>query len=252
MASLSPVESQPELQRLRAAYDRHYESIAGVNTRTAAAELAVGGDFEAIGALEYYALKAHGMTCDDLVVDVGCGTGRLSSQLARRGHRRYAGFDILESAVNYSRVLCGRPDWQFDVTDGLRIGVSDGLADIVCFFSVFTHITHEHTYLYLKEAARLLRKGGIVVMSFLEFGIPIHWAQFESAVRQFGTGAAPVVFLDRIAISRFAEALDFDVLGLVDGDVPTFPIGEEIPLADGRVMKQLGHLGQSLGILRKR
>lgn len=158
----------------------------------------------------------------------------------------------MASAASYARKTCGRPDWEFGVTDGLRIPVLDSTADFACFFSVFTHVAHEHTYLYLEEARRLLRPGGLVVFTFLEFGIPSHWAQFESAVRCFGLDREPIVFLDRNAIVRIAEQLGYEVLALVDGDKPTFPIDEEIVTAGGLVMQGRGYLGQSLSVLRKR
>lgn len=241
-----------DLTQLRDRYDQHYAALTNRHEATQAAHLAVGGDFVSVGALEYYALKAHGLRPDHLVVDIGCGTGRLAVQLAERGHERYAGFDIMAPAVRYACEGCNRPDWEFGVTDGLCIPVPDSAADFACFFSVFTHVAHEHTYLYLEEARRLLRPGGLVVFTFLEFGIPSHWAQFESAVRGFGLNREPIVFLDRHAIGRFAEQLGYDVLALVDGDKPTFPIDEEIITAGGVVMRGRGFLGQSLSVLRKR
>ena len=36
---------------------------------------------------------------------------------------------------------------------------------MVCAFSVFTHMEHEDTYLYLKEALRIVRPGGKFVFS---------------------------------------------------------------------------------------
>ena len=240
-----------DLPQLRSRYEQHYAALTNSHEATKAAHLAVGGDFVAVGALEYYALKAHGLRPDHLVVDIGCGTGRLALQLAERGHERYAGFDIIASAVSYAREACGRPEWEFGVTDGLRIPFLDSVADFACFFSVFTHVAHEHTYLYLEEARRLLRPGGLVVFTFLEFGISSHWVQFESAVRNFGLNREPIVFLDRDAIVRFAQQLGYEVLALVDGDKPTFPIDEEIISAGDVVMKGRGYLGQSLGVLRK-
>ena len=240
------------LLELRRRYQLHYSSLGQRETRDHAAELAVGGDFEAVGALEYYALKAHGLAINHRVVDVGCGTGRLSVQLARRGHEHYAGFDLMPEAVDHARAICRRPDWTFAVTDGLQIATSDGAADFVCFFSVFTHVAHEHTYLYLQESKRVLQAGGLVVFTFLEFKIPSHWVQFEAAILGFGREVEPIVFLDRAAIRSFAARLDLEVLALVDGDVPTFPIEEPITWEDGRVMHGRGYLGQSLAVLRKR
>ena len=238
------------LEQLRHRYDQHYASLLD-GARPAVAERVVGGDFEAVGALEFYALKAHGLQPDHLVVDVGCGTGRLACQLVRRGHQRYVGFDLVPAAVDYARNLCGRPDWRFAACDGLQIDVPDEQADFVCFFSVFTHIAHEHTYLYFREARRVLKSGGLVVFSFLEFSIATHWAQFDAAVQGFGTNSEPIVFLDRTAIRGFAMRLGFEVLAIVDGDVPTFPIDEDIVASDGRRMQGRGYLGQSLAVLRK-
>jgi 2-polyprenyl-3-methyl-5-hydroxy-6-metoxy-1,4-benzoquinol methylase len=48
-----------------------------------ALRLAVGGESEAVGKLEYYLLRSLGLTTGPLVVDVGCGSGRLAQQLAR-------------------------------------------------------------------------------------------------------------------------------------------------------------------------
>ncbi|MDB6168831.1 MAG: methyltransferase domain protein [Verrucomicrobia bacterium] len=240
------------LQTLLDRYKNHYATIAGQHQPDDAAALAVGGEFYTVGALEYYVLKAHGLNESMHVVDVGCGTGRLAAQLARRGHPHYSGFDIMESAVSYARNLCRMPAWKFGVTDGLSVDVPTASADMACFFSVFTHITHEHTFLYLKEAGRLLKPGGLVIFTYLEFAVHSHWDAFAKAVNNFGTDAEPVVFLDRAGLTQFANRLDFEVLALVEGDKPTFPIEEELTLGPCVVMKDRGLLGQSIGILRKR
>jgi ubiquinone/menaquinone biosynthesis C-methylase UbiE len=58
----------------------------------------------------------------------------------------------------------------------------DGEADFVCFFSVLTHLLHEQGFVYLQEAKRVLKPGGKIVFSFLEFAVPDHWAVFEGTV----------------------------------------------------------------------
>jgi 2-polyprenyl-3-methyl-5-hydroxy-6-metoxy-1,4-benzoquinol methylase len=51
---------------------------------------AVGGDYENMGYLQWQLLKYAGMKPRHHLVDVGCGTGRLASQLAKNGHRNIA------------------------------------------------------------------------------------------------------------------------------------------------------------------
>ena len=238
------------LRMLLQRYQKHYSALSEHQTAARAAELAVGGDFNAVGVLEYYVLKANALTHDMLLVDVGCGTGRLAYQLAIRGHNRYAGFDIVASAVERARVLCDKPNWKFGVTDGVKINIRDGVADMACFFSVFTHITPEHTYLYLQEMKRILKPGGTVVFTFLEFSIPSHWRMFEGAVRNFVAEEEPIVFLDRQGIVSFAKALGFEIVSFQDGDKPTVPIGERISWDDGSTMIDQGNLGQSICILK--
>ena len=48
-----------------------------------ALRLAVGGEFEAVGKLEYYLLRSLGLTTGHLVVDVGCGSDRWGSSWPR-------------------------------------------------------------------------------------------------------------------------------------------------------------------------
>src|SRR5262249_14735578 len=43
----------------------------------------------------------------------------------------------------------------------------DRRADLLCAFSVFTHMEHEDTYRYLCEARRIVRPGGQMIYSCL-------------------------------------------------------------------------------------
>ena len=240
------------LRTLRERYSRHYEALIGRHHEDRAAELAVGGDFHTVGALEYYAMRAYGLERSMLVVDIGCGTGRLAHQLAVRGHTRYAGFDIAPQAIAFARRRWERPGWSFDVTEGIGVPLESLCADQVCFFSVFTHLTHEHTFLYLREAHRLLKHGGLVVFTFLEFQVPSHWTMFDAAVSNYIAETEPIAFNDRKAIECFAEKLGFEVEAIEDGDKPSIPLGETLTWENGATMTEKGNFGQSLCVLKKR
>ena len=65
----------------------YIEKVRGLERRFGpggeALRRAVGGEFEAVGKLEYHLLRSLGLGNGHLVVDVGCGSGRLAHQLAR-------------------------------------------------------------------------------------------------------------------------------------------------------------------------
>jgi ubiquinone/menaquinone biosynthesis C-methylase UbiE len=212
---------------------------------------AIGGEFNAVGKLEHHLLRSLGLSDGHLVVDVGCGSGRLSVQLAPFPGIRYVGVDIVKSLVAYASGLSKRPDWSFICSDGSKIPCGDGAADFVCFFSVFTHLLHEDIFRYFGETARVLKPGGQLVFSFLEFRIPSHWTVFIDKVRDSAPGQHLNQFIDRDAIRAWASYSEFEVVQLCDGDKPHIPIPEEIRWDSGARMESFGNLGQSVAVLRK-
>jgi SAM-dependent methyltransferase len=147
-------------------YPRLVRSLVKTYGTDRAMELAVGDEFSAIGTLELETLKRLGLKKDSYVIDVGCGFGRLAKPLAEYLTGRYLGIDIVPEFISYARELVRRPNWRFEIAKGLSIPEEDGVADLVCFFSVFTHLLHEQTYCYLEEARRVLKPGGKIVFSF--------------------------------------------------------------------------------------
>src|SRR5438477_4359079 len=133
-----------------------------VDCKDEALRRAVGGEFDAVGKLEYYLLRSLGLNSGHLVIDVGCGSGRLAQQLAGDKTIRYVGTDVVPRLIEAVKVLSKRDDWEFHVVKDIRIPCPDNVADFVVFFSVLTHITHEESFKYLREAARCLKHGGHV------------------------------------------------------------------------------------------
>jgi ubiquinone/menaquinone biosynthesis C-methylase UbiE len=152
------------------------ETLKETRTHDEIMQMAVGDAFDAIGTLERELLIQHGRDKDSYLIDVGCGSGRLAIPLSTYLRGRYMGIDIVPTLVQHARERAGRPDWRFEVTDGYSIPEEAEQADMVCFFSVFTHLRHEVTYGYLQEAERVLKPGGRIVFSFLEFPNPHNWA----------------------------------------------------------------------------
>jgi SAM-dependent methyltransferase len=234
-------------------YKQHVASQLETNdSEDVAMEQAVGGDFEWIGRIERSLLVSVGLKPDGSVVDVGCGSGRLAKPLSDYLTGNYLGTDVVPDLISYARRLVNRPDWTFQVVDSLSIPAPDHSADLVCFFSVFTHLLHEETFTLLEEAKRVLKSDGCIVFSFLEFAVPGHWAVFEATKAAMGTALHLNQFMSRDAIDVWAEHLDLEVDLYLRGDEANIPIDEPVTLADGRVLEDLAALGQSVAVLRPR
>lgn len=196
-----------------AAYARLVSALRATYGDETAMSLTVGGSFEVMGAIEREILMSAGLREGQYLIDVGCGSGRLANALSR-DQIRYLGIDIVPELLEYAQHICRRTDWRFKRVNSIAIPEADRSADMVCFFSVWTHLLHEDCYSYLLEARRVLKAGGRVVASFLEFRVPEHWAAFADAVN----GVAPVhtQFCDRNAICEWAGHAGFRVEGFHD------------------------------------
>ncbi len=190
-----------------------------------AAQKAVGGEFDAFGQLLRAALICHGLRPSDYLIDVGCGSGRLAKPLSEYLTGKYLGIDVVPDLLAFARKLVARPDWRFELASGLTIPENDRQADMVCFFSVVTHLLHEESYAYLREAKRVLKPGGKIVLSFLDFCVPEHWGSFEDNLRDIGVGAQPMnVFMCPDMLREWAKRLDLEVEMIRDGNEPYIPL----------------------------
>jgi SAM-dependent methyltransferase len=185
-ARASPLEAPGNIyERLYEAHGRHFsdEDVVGA------------GNFDLIGRLELGVLLAEGLRPTDTVVDFGCGTGRLAVHLIpvlRGGH--YVGVDVARSMLDKaeSRIARGVPappcriSWvhQTETTFPLP----DRSVDLVCAFSVFTHIEHEDTYRYLRDALRVVRPGGRFVFSCLPMDLAAAREVFLLSAREDFSG----------------------------------------------------------------
>lgn len=232
-------------------YRRWVQRAKSGRSTAEAMKFSVGGQFEAFGQIQADMLRFFGLGDRASLIDVGCGSGRTAIPLSRTHQGAYLGTDLVPELIEFARESCGRPDWRFEVVDGLRIPAPDQSADMVCFFSVFTHLLHEQTYLYLEDATRVLKPDGRIVFSFLEFRMPFHWTVFASTVDDArGRNEHPLnVFIEREVIQAWAAHLGLAVLDVRDGDEPFVPLSRPVTLDSGQVLSERGNLGQSICVL---
>ncbi len=228
--------------------------VAGTTDRKRALELVIGGGaaegFVPIGAMQRELLKFAGLTAEGSVIEVGCGVGRLSTQLRDWLVGPYLGTDVVQELLDQAVELTDRPDWRFERVTGLSIPAPDDSADIVCAFSVFTHLLHEASFVYLQDCFRVLKPGAALVFSFLEYRVPSHWHVMEGNIARVGAPGVLNQFMSVDAVDTWAEHLGFQVEGIYRGDEPYIPLSAPIVLS-GVEYKEFGTFGQSGAILRK-
>jgi ubiquinone/menaquinone biosynthesis C-methylase UbiE len=200
---------------------------------------AVGGNFETVGLIERAVVAHAGLRDGQRLIDLGCGSGRLAWALGRSMRLDYLGIDVVQALLDYA--ASKSPDtYRFIRNRTLHIPAPDESADMVCAFSVFTHLLHAETYLYIEDIRRVLRPGGRLVFSFLEFAAPDHWPVFSDTVNIQRHSTVPHLnqYIERNAIDLWCEKLGYEREAFVDGT--DAPWGEAPPL------------WQSLAFLRRR
>ena len=218
-----------------------------------AAKLHIGGiqGYDLIGFVAAELLKKHVIGPASSLVDVGCGSGRVARYLADLPQLQYLGTDVVGEILEGAQARSGRPDWRFAEVDDLVVPVADESVDAVCFFSVLTHLLHEQSFAYLREAARAVRPGGRIAFSFLDFADPRHRRLFLELVKTRDARSVLTVYIDRPAIDFWIEALCLELELLLPNDRPMLEVTPAVTLDDGTRVEGEVRLGQSFCVLRK-
>jgi SAM-dependent methyltransferase len=233
----------------RGSYNREVRRLHKEKGRATAMKLAVGGHFEQVGLIERELLISEGLAPGDSLIDVGCGSGRLAVQLVDYLEGPYLGTDVVPDLIKAARKLVDRPDWRFEVVRDLMIPAGDATADMVCFFSVMTHLLHEESYRYLEEARRVCRIGGRVVFSFHDFAAKDNWSVFEENLKKIGNEGVLNQFIDPAAIPVWSKHLGMEVAAIYSTDVPHIPLAEATLAKITQREGSLGWLGQTVAVL---
>ena len=94
------------------------------------------------------------------ILDVGCGTGHLAAELARRGYQTW-GTDLSEGMIQYARTHYN-PD-SFQVADIEKIPFPDGTFDGIVCLGVVEYLASDGPA--LSEIHRVLKPGGFAVIT---------------------------------------------------------------------------------------
>jgi SAM-dependent methyltransferase len=166
------------------------------------------------------AFERAGVRAGSDVLDVGCGSG-LAVQIASRLGARVSGLDAAPEllAVARSRVPAG----EFHAGDLEQLPFADACFDLICGFNSFQYAGNPAVA--LREAARVARKGGVVlIMTWAPpEGMPA--ASLVAALKPLlpppPPGApGPFALSDEATLREFARSAGLDAGEVFDVDTP--------------------------------
>ncbi len=96
------------------------------------------------------------------VLDAGCGVGYGSAHLAEVA-ARVVGVDVSEDAIAHARAHYAGAHASFETMDVTALEFPDDSFDVVCSFETLEHLREPPQA--VREAARVLRAGGVYVVS---------------------------------------------------------------------------------------
>lgn len=98
-----------------------------------------------------------------VVVDIGCSFGWLEKEIVKLTPKKIIGVEMDKEAVDFAkRNVKGV---QFLEGSALELPLPNNFADIICFFDVIEHVPKTKERTSLKEINRILKKGGILLLS---------------------------------------------------------------------------------------
>lgn len=205
-------DKDSRIERFRSLYERRpFLEAYAMHTDLRVADNPKGGigredEWESHGKLQLDFLRSEGLLPRHMLLDVGCGVGRLARKVVpylERGN--YTGVDISPAALHYAQALAEREGWivhdpVFLLSGDLKL---DGPFDMLWGHSVFTHLPPQQIETMIRNAATLLSAGARFLFTYKR----AHTVQ-RSGLKQFQY--PPVYFAALAARYGFrAEPLAF-------------------------------------------
>ena len=106
---------------------------------------------------------AKGFVKNRIVVDLGCGVGYGTYELAVSGAKKVYGIDISSSVIKYAKAHYSHKNITYNTSDALDTKLSSDFFDIVIAFEVIEHVKDYKKF--LQEVSRLLKPNGIFIIS---------------------------------------------------------------------------------------
>ncbi len=121
-----------------------------------------------------------GIGRDDVVLEIGCGIGRVGQALAPLC-KRWIGCDVSPNMLQHARArLAECPNVELIEISGFDLRpVGDATVDVVYCTVVFMHLDEWDRYNYVTEAYRVLRPGGRIFIDNFSLCADAGWKVFD-------------------------------------------------------------------------
>lgn len=159
-------------------------------------------------------------TSRDKIIDIGCGDGRLTHELAKRfPAARLTGIDYSQQAIRLASALNAGGAMRFEARDLIEAPF-DGDNDVAVLMEVYEHIEPAKADTFLRGVRDTLRPGGVLHLTVPHRNLPLaphHFRHFDSdvlgsevsryfdveVIKPFERLSAKRKWLNRLLINRF-------------------------------------------------
>lgn len=130
-----------------------------------------------------YIEKACGLRGGERVLDVGCGFGRHSIELAKRQYN-VVGVDLSEALITQARANVGDLPVTFDIRDCRHLSYRGTFDAIICLYDVIgSYRTYEDNENIVKSIYKKLKSGGMAVVSVMNMDLTKSIAIVKESIR---------------------------------------------------------------------
>ncbi len=120
------------------------------------------------------------ITQDDVIMELGCGIGRIGRELAANC-KHWIGVDISQKMIDGAQQrLQSLDNVSFHVLPSNNLSVlEDASIDKAYSIAVFCHLDKEDLFNYLRELRRVVKPGGTIFVETWNLSHPIGWKRWQ-------------------------------------------------------------------------
>jgi SAM-dependent methyltransferase len=186
LGSTSPLKLRRRRRDSRRARDEYKAVWTEAATSAEQARIAVAGEmseasfWDGGAANRDVLLRTVGIDSEDVVLEIGCGVGRVGRLVAPLC-REWIGCDVSPPMLNLARTyLADLQNVRLVETSGFDLAaIASESVDVVYCTVVFMHLDEWDRYSYVAEGMRVLRPGGRIYIDNFNLCSDDGWALFE-------------------------------------------------------------------------